>query len=427
MAENELIRESLWSREYRVGPQSFRFESKFVKEGLEVSADSVRRNWLLWGPAEQLSFATAFILKPVLSSEDQEILTFLMEHGSAPVWTMIARRLPQHSDRERAVSFLLARVLARDPYPANYFQALATMGDPRTIPALRQRYQEYRANLLPFEAHDFWSGITEYLACCGALWRLENSPEYEDAIRQLFSHPDAAVRRAAQIEYVDKKLHYLAPAGQPERPPPGPGQPDELLQETAWSRVYSGRVGYCWYASKFRTDGLQVAAASIRERWPSLELEEQVEFAEAFCQKPAFSEQDLQILQLLIEDGIEYTRTVVACQLGGHPGLETVLPFLLGRIGAPEQQAAKYYETLRLIGDARAVPPLRQRYEQYRKERTDLSKSTVEELFGYLLCCQALRALTGLTEYETALEELLTHPDELVRREVRRLLPRRKS
>ena len=180
MAEKKLIRETVWSREYRAGPASISFESKFVKDGLQVAADVIRDNWPRWGPAEQISFATAFILKPELNSEDQKILTFLMEHGSAAVWTIIAHRLPQLSDREQAISFLLERILAKDAYPANYFHALASMGDPRAIPALRQRYREYRASLAPFDEHDFWSAITEYLACCGALWRLEDTPEYED-------------------------------------------------------------------------------------------------------------------------------------------------------------------------------------------------------------------------------------------------------
>ena len=428
MTEKELIRETAWSREYRLGPKTFSFESKFVKDGLEVSAERVRDNWGRWSPAEQLTFANAFILKPVLTSEDYKIVTFLMAQGSRPVWTAIAHLLPQHPDHDRAIAFLLERVLAKDRSPACYFRALASIGDPRAIPVLQQRYQEYSANLAPFDERDFWSEITDYLECCAALWRLQDSPEYEDAVRQLFSHPDAAVRRAAQKEYVDKKLHYIVPGSeQPDRPPGAAGQPEEPIQETEWSRVYRGRSRYCWYASKFRTDGLQVSAASIVERWPHLELETQAEFAQSFCQKAAFDEQDLRILQLLIEEGLELIRTVAAHQLRGHPGLETVLPFLVERLRAPETQAVKYYETLRLIGDARAVSPLRQRYEEYRKELIDLKHGKIENLSGYLNCCQALRTLVGSIEYENALEELLIHPDELVRREVRRLLPRRKA
>ncbi|MDP2688554.1 MAG: tetratricopeptide repeat protein, partial [Deltaproteobacteria bacterium] len=99
-------------------------------------------------------------------------------------WATIACLLPRYSDRERAVSFLLERVRNKESPPGNYYQALASIGDLRAIPALRQRCQEYRAKLTPLEEQDFWSGITDYLACCAALWRLEDSAEYEDAIRE---------------------------------------------------------------------------------------------------------------------------------------------------------------------------------------------------------------------------------------------------
>ena len=427
MAENDLISETAWSREYRVGPETFRFESKFVSDDLNVPAETVRDRWPQWGPAEQLSFVTAFSIKPHLTSEDQKIISFLVEEGTEPIWATLAHLLPRYSDRGKAVSFLLDRVVARNRYAGSFFRALASMGDPRAIPALQQRYQEYRANLAPFAEHDYWSELTEYLACCAALWRLEESPEYETAIRELFAHPDAAVRRAAQKEYVEKNLHYLVPSDEPPPPPGVAGQPEVPLKETAWSRVYRGRSRFCWYASKFRTDGLQVSVASIRRRWPHLKLEAQAEFAQSFCQKPSFSEQDLQILQLLIEEGLEFVQTAAACQLQDHPSLEAVLPFFFERMRSSEVQAEKYYDALRLVGDARAVLPLRQRYEQYRKELVDLRQSRIENLSGYLLCCQALRSLTGSTEYETALEELLIHPDDRVRREVRRLLPRKKS
>ena len=64
MAENDLISETAWSREFRVGPETFQFESKFVNDDLNVPAETVRNRWPQWGPAEQLSFVTAFILKP---------------------------------------------------------------------------------------------------------------------------------------------------------------------------------------------------------------------------------------------------------------------------------------------------------------------------------------------------------------------------
>ncbi|MBI4478635.1 MAG: hypothetical protein HY651_01300 [Acidobacteria bacterium] len=351
-----------------------------------------------------------------------------MERGSGPVWAMIAYALPRLSDRDLAISFLLSRVIEKDIDPGNCFQALASIGDPRAIPALRERYEEYRANLTPLEEHDFWSDITDYLACCAALWRLDGSPEYEDAIRQLFTHPDFQVRSAAQRQIAENRLQARGLAGAKPGTPAGiPATEEKLLIETEWSRVYSAGNNYCWYISKFRTDGLEVSAESIRQRWPSLTLEEQVEFAHSFCQKPAFNEQDLHILQLLIEEGLEYIRSSVGFRLREHPALESVLPFLLGQVMRAEPQAAKYYKTLGILGDARAIPALRQRYEAYRMELRPFEQQRIDSLFGYLRCCHALWILSDSAEYRTALEEMLSHPDEQVRREASRLLPHTKS
>jgi hypothetical protein len=425
MAENELISETVWAREYRVGPDSFRLESKFASDALSVPAGTVRSQWAQWNAAEQISFVTAFIIKPELTSEDQSIITFLLEHATEPVWVTLANLLPRYSDRERAVSFLLGRVAARTEHAAGYFRALASLGDRRAIPALRQQLQEYHSELAPIRDQQYWSAMPDYLACCAALWRLEESPEHEAAIRELFSHPDADVRRAAQQAYVERKLYYLAeaPGG---RPPGAAGGPEPLLQETEWSRVYLGQSGFCWYASKFLTDGLQVSAASLRARWPQFPLEEQAEFAQAFCQKRAFDEEDRQVLQLIVEQGAEFVRFVAFCQWRHIPGWEPVLAFLLERLAASPPRLANYCETLRLIGDVRAVAPLQQLYERYRRETAALRSGRLDEVSGYLQCCRALWSLTGSTQYEMALQEFLGHPDESVRREARRLLPRAK-
>ena len=127
----ELIEETEWMRVYRTGPKTLLYRSKFLTDGLEVSADSVKTRWHTWRPAEQLDFANAFILKPTLTTEDQEILTFLMEAGSELVWGAIACLLPRYSDREHAFSFLLEQVAVGGTGAANYYQALERMGDTR--------------------------------------------------------------------------------------------------------------------------------------------------------------------------------------------------------------------------------------------------------------------------------------------------------
>jgi len=191
-------------RVYRTGPKTLLYRSKFLTDGLEVSADSVKTRWHTWRPAEQLDFANAFILKPTLTTEDQEILTFLMEAGSELVWGAIACLLPRYSDRERAFSFLLEQVAVGGTGAANYYQALERMGDTRAVPLLRRRYEEYRRKLVPLERYALHSELSEYDVCCRALWKLDGSKEYEDALKELLSHPDESIRRRAHYYLFDR-------------------------------------------------------------------------------------------------------------------------------------------------------------------------------------------------------------------------------
>ncbi len=203
MEERTLVRETEWSRLFRAGPKTLVWESKFLSGQLQVSAASLRERWPGWLHVEQIDFASALQAKPVLSADDQEILAFLMEAGSEDVCSTIAYLLPKYEDRERAVSFLLERVRVGERHAASYYQALERIGDARAIPALRQRYEEYRRKLAPFEQHGLHSELSDYDSCCRALWKLDGSAEYEEALKELLTHPDETVRRRVSFLLAD--------------------------------------------------------------------------------------------------------------------------------------------------------------------------------------------------------------------------------
>jgi HEAT repeat protein len=203
MAERELLRETEWSRFYRDGWKTIVYESKFQSGALQISAASLRERWPGWLHNEQIDFATAFQAKPVLTADDQEILTFLIEVGSEDVCSTIAYLLPKYEDRERAVSFLVERVRVGRRYAASYYGALERIGDARAIPPLRHRYEEYRRTLTPFEHHGLHSELSDYDACCRALWKLDGSAEYEEALKELLAHPDESVRRRVSFLLAD--------------------------------------------------------------------------------------------------------------------------------------------------------------------------------------------------------------------------------
>jgi hypothetical protein len=193
-----LVRESEWSREYQVAPSVYSWESKFLTEGLKVTATSIQQRWPSLSPNERLDFAQAFIAKRQFSGEDEEILAFLMEEGPEWLWVTIAPGLVKFSDRDRALSFLLARIRSAHAESANYYCVLELMGDQRAIPLLRERYEEYRHRLPPLEKQALWGELSDYLYCCRALWKLEGLPEYEEALKDLLLHPEEQIRRTAR-------------------------------------------------------------------------------------------------------------------------------------------------------------------------------------------------------------------------------------
>ena len=169
----ELVQESEWFRVYRVSPDLFLRESKFLTDRLEMSLAALQERWPSLSEQERLDFAAAFIARPAVSVEDQQVLRFLLETGAEDILVRIASRLQNHADREQALAVLLDRVASGTGGAAKYYQALALMGDARAVPLLRQRYEDYRQKLAPMEQHGLESELPDYQMCCHALWNLE--------------------------------------------------------------------------------------------------------------------------------------------------------------------------------------------------------------------------------------------------------------
>jgi hypothetical protein len=190
-------------RVYSSDDQHFRRESKFLTGDVEVLANSIRSNWSTFSFEEKLDFSLAFGVKPNLTSEDEKILDFLMEAGPHEVWCNLALLICNHSDRDRVVAFLIARIKEGKAFCTNYYQALAQLGDLRAIPALTHRYSKLRerkadANSGPLTLHESME-LFDYLYCCWALLVLAGSREFEDAIREMVGHPDGTLSKNAEM------------------------------------------------------------------------------------------------------------------------------------------------------------------------------------------------------------------------------------
>jgi hypothetical protein len=136
----ELVRATEWSYSFKCGPKSYCRISRFLAEkDFEVKASEIRQRWPSMDEAEPLDFAAHFHVKETWTENDTEILEIVMNNGNDRIWSGCALAMLRHSDRNRAVEFLMERVRRSESErpPLNYMQALGLAGDRRAAAVIR--------------------------------------------------------------------------------------------------------------------------------------------------------------------------------------------------------------------------------------------------------------------------------------------------
>jgi hypothetical protein len=204
----ELVRKTEWSYSFKCGPKSYCRISRFIAEkGFEVSSAEIRQHWPQWDQRQRIDFAFNWHAKGTWTENDTDILEIIMADGDDDVWQSCTQAFLKHPDRNRAVRFLVDRVLhyALNHEPLNYFQALGMAKDNRAVAAIRPFYEKYK-NIVDTEpvvgvqADVFRGSIPyfPYLVAAGALFKITGSPEYEQSIRTFFDHEKEQVRYWAE-------------------------------------------------------------------------------------------------------------------------------------------------------------------------------------------------------------------------------------
>ena len=114
-----------------------------------------------------------------------------------------------------------------------------------------------------------------------------------------------------------------------------------------------------------------------------------------------------------------------------HSNRDRVFRFLLERAQNEPDLRSNYYQALEVFNDSRAIPLLTRQYKAYKKSgvlaKSELRLSELMQVFDYLNCSRALLALDGSQEFEAAIQEMLTHPNEKVRASAQLLLTKKES
>jgi hypothetical protein len=220
----ELVHRTEWHYTFNGvegGPKSYVTISRFKAEkSFEVSAAEIREQWPQWCQCQRIDFAFHWHTKGTWTDNDTEILEIIMADGDDDVWQECTQAFLKHPDRNRAVRFLVDRVLYhtlnpekrkrerfRDHEPLIYFQVLLGMAkDTRSVAAIRPFYEKYKKivdttePVLGVEEDVFWGPIPyfPYFVTAGALFKISGSPEYEQSIRRFVDHEKEQVRYWAE-------------------------------------------------------------------------------------------------------------------------------------------------------------------------------------------------------------------------------------
>lgn len=198
-----------------------------------------------------------------------------------------------------------------------------------------------------------------------------------------------------------------------------------LVKETEWSYTYkTGDKSYCSISKFLANEVFAVSASKLRERWPSMNEDERLDFVQNFWSKPDWNENDTEILEIIMQDGNDRLWEHCAQAFLRHPDRDRAVTFLIRRL---EQQTndepLNYIQALGLAKDRRATPAITPYYEKYRKKAEAENDTGIPDdvVFGpipyhaYLVACEALLKIEGTPEYENTIRKYLDHPHHQVR------------
>jgi hypothetical protein len=204
------------------------------------------------------------------------------------------------------------------------------------------------------------------------------------------------------------------------------GENCELVKRTEWS--YSFKCGSKSYSriSRFMAEpGFQVSSSEIRQRWPSMNESERMDFASNFYNKETWTDNDTEILEIIMSDGNDRIWSGCALAMLKHPDRNRAVEFLIERVqrSGPEHLPLNYMQALGIAGDRRAVEVIRPYYDKCLKAMEAEATTGVPDnvFFGpvpyhaFLAIAGDLYGITHSEEYERAIRKYFDHPNEQVR------------
>lgn len=204
------------------------------------------------------------------------------------------------------------------------------------------------------------------------------------------------------------------------------GENCELARRTEWSYSFKcGEKSYCSISRFLAEKDFVISAAEIRQRWPSMGERERLDFASNFHVKETWTENDTEILEIIMSDGDDRIWSSCALATLRHPDRNRAVEFLIDRVqhAESERPPLNYMQALGIAGDRRAVAVIRPYYDKYVKAmEAEAVTGVPENVFWGPIPYHAFLSIAGdlykierSAEYEQAVRKYFDHPNEQVR------------
>jgi hypothetical protein len=204
------------------------------------------------------------------------------------------------------------------------------------------------------------------------------------------------------------------------------GESCELARATEWSYSFKcGSKSYCRISRFLAEKDFEAKASEFRSRWPSMDEAERLDFATNFHVKETWTENDTELLEIVMNDGSDRIWSGCALAMLKHPDRNRALEFLMERVRCSESERPplNYMQALGLAGDQCAVSVIRPYYDKYLKAMEAESVTGVpDDVFrgpipyhAFLSIAGDLFKIEGSNEYEQAIRKYFDHPKEQVR------------
>ena len=153
---------------------------------------------------------------------------------------------------------------------------------------------------------------------------------------------------------------------------------------------------------------------------------ERLDLASNFHMKKDWTDNDTEILEVIMQDGSDVIWSSCALAMLRHPDRKRAVEFLIERTEhckESEHPPLNYIQALGLIGDQRATSVIRPYYDKYLKamEMEAVTGVPANVIFGpipyhaFLSIAGDLFKITRSEEYEQAVRKYFDHPNEQVR------------